>query len=66
MNVDSQVINSKEIFDKRWGVDIPKAAEAKTMMEILEFITKSTPLQVKGNIITIIDNKLLNNEIYEK
>ena len=44
MNVDNEGIKSKEIFDKRWGVDIPKAAEAKTMMEILEFITKSTPL----------------------
>ena len=57
---------SKEIFNKKWGVNSAKAAEAVIMLETLEFVKDSTATNLEGELIFINDNKFLHNGINEK
>ena len=54
------------MFSKPWGVISPKAAKAAIMLEMLQFMTKSTSSQIKGELMIINDNKLLNADIQGK
>ena len=56
---------SKEIFNKKWGVNSSKAAETATMLDNLEHAKGLTATNLEREIIVINDNKLLNNEINE-
>ena len=35
VNFENQIIMCKEIFNKKWGVNGPKAAESTIMMDML-------------------------------
>ena len=41
VNVENQIIKSKEIFNKQWDVRSPKAAEAIMILDMLEFSKNS-------------------------
>ena len=66
VDFDNNTIKSKEIFNKKWGVNIPKVAEAATILDMLECVKGLTETNLEGKMIVINDNKLLNNEINEK
>ena len=38
MDFENNIIESKEIFNKKWGVSSPKAAEAATILDMLEHV----------------------------
>ena len=48
MNFDNHNVSSKEVFNKQWGVNSLKAVEAEIMLDILEFLNKSTTSQLEG------------------
>ena len=60
------MIASKEIFNKKWGVNSPKAAEAATMIDMPEHVKDSTAINLEGELIVINDKKLVHNDIHEK
>ena len=57
---DNQIVKSKDIFDKKWDIDSPKSIEATMLLNMLEFIARSAPSQLKGEIIIMNDNKEIN------
>lgn len=54
------------MFNKKWDVNGPKSAEAAIMLNMLEFLKESTSPYLEGELIVIIDNKLLHDVIHEK
>ena len=66
MDFESNTIKSKETFNKKRGVNSPKAAKAATMLDMPKHAKGSTATNLKGELIVINDNKLLNNDINEK
>ena len=48
MNFETQIIISKEIFNKKWGVKSPKAAEEAIMLDMLEFLKEHTDPKLEG------------------
>ena len=65
MNFDNHTVKSKEIFNKEWSVNRPKAVEAAIMLDMLEFLKESTTPQLEGELIVINGNKLLHNNMIE-
>ena len=66
MDSENQIITSKEIFYKKWGVNIPKAAVAATRLDMLDHVKGSTEINLEGEFIVINDNELLHNDINEE
>ena len=66
MDFDNNTIESKETFNKKWGVSSPKAAEAATMIDVIEHAKGSTATNLEGELIVINDDRLLNNDINAK
>ena len=54
------------MFNKKWGVNSPKAAEAAIMLDMLEHVKDSTATILEEELIVINNKKLLHNEINEK
>ena len=50
------------MFNKKWGANRPKAAEAAIILDILEHVKDSTSMKLERELIVINDIKLLNNE----
>ena len=48
VNFDNHAVSSKDTFNKEWSVNSPKAAEAATMLGILDFVKESTMSQLEG------------------
>ena len=57
MNLDNHTVKSKEIFNKEWSVNVPKAAEDAIVLDILEFAKEPTMPQLEGELIVINDKK---------
>ena len=50
LTFDNHVNKSKDIFDKQWGISIPKSVEETIFLDMLEFITRSTSSQLEEEI----------------
>ena len=48
MNFYNPTIKSKEIFNKEWSVNRPKAVEAAIMLDMLEFLKELISPQLEG------------------
>ena len=65
VDFENNTTTSKETFNRKWGGNSPKSAEAATMLDVLEHAKGSTPMNLEGETIAINDSRLLNNEINE-
>ena len=65
MNFENQIIKSKEKLNNQWVVSSPRASDAAIILDILEFITKSTSLQLERELIVTNNNKLLNSDVQD-
>ena len=66
MNFENQTIASKEMFNKKWGVNIPKAVEVAIIIDMLEYVKDSTAINLEGELIVINDKKIMHNDVNEK
>ena len=58
VDFENGVIERKETFNKKWGVNSPKAAEAATILDTLEHVNGSTGTHLEGQLIVINDKKI--------
>ena len=58
---DNRLIQEKDLCDKHWGTNSPRAAEALTCLDMLETIINSIPEQTEGELVIIIDNQSMCN-----
>ena len=65
MNFENQIVIIKEIFHKKWGENILKSAEAIVMLEMLEFVKKSTLSLLEGKLIVNNKNSVIHSDIHE-
>lgn len=60
---DNNLVHDKKLCHKRWGNNIPKAAEAIACLDMLETIQDSVPEETNGELVVIIDNQQMHNMI---
>ena len=63
VNFENQIIMRKEIFNKQWGENSPKAGETAIILDVLGFTKESTSSHLEGELIFINHNKFLHDAI---
>ena len=48
VNFDNEITNSKELYDKNWRVNIPKAEEVMAMLHILTCMKNNVSSSTEG------------------